>query len=64
MSHDTVSRNCPLLTGLRPCPCDLPRCAACGYTKHDAAFEMDHHLCRGVIPVVTATAARDDGCVT
>lgn len=42
--------NCPLKTGLRPCMCDLPRCPVCNYTKHDAAFEMDHDRCRGVIP--------------
>lgn len=42
--------NCPLVTGLRPCECDLPRCPVCNYTEHDARFEGDHHLCRGVIP--------------
>jgi len=44
--------NCPLATGLRPCACDLPRCPVCNYTEHDAAFEMDHHLCKGVIPKI------------
>lgn len=42
--------NCPLETGLRPCQCDLPRCPECGYTEHDARFEMDHIYCRGTIP--------------
>ena len=42
--------NCPLETGLRPCICELPRCPVCGYTKHDASFEGDHHICKGRIP--------------
>jgi hypothetical protein len=42
--------NCPLETGLRPCMCDIPRCPVCNYTTHDAAFEGDHHLCKGKIP--------------
>jgi hypothetical protein len=27
-----------------------PRCPKCGYTAHDAAIHMDHHLCSGKIP--------------
>lgn len=42
--------NCPLVTGLRPCECSLPRCPKCGYTAHDARFEGDHFLCSGTIP--------------
>lgn len=42
--------NCPLITGLRPCECNLPRCPKCNYTKHDAQFEGDHHNCNGKIP--------------
>lgn len=42
--------NCPLVTGLRPCMCDLPRCPTCNYSDHDARFEMDHGSCSGVIP--------------
>jgi hypothetical protein len=26
------------------------RCPECGYTKEDAQFHMDHHLCKGKIP--------------
>lgn len=44
------AKNCPLVSGLRPCECDLPRCTVCNYTEHDARFEMDHHLCPGAIP--------------
>lgn len=47
---DSYITNCPLVTGLRPCECDLPRCPVCNYTKHDAQFEMDHNLCYGRIP--------------
>lgn len=63
--------NCPLRTGLRPCECDLPRCKACGYTKHDAAFEGDHVRCPGKIPehlpasgaeVADAVAAERERC--
>lgn len=35
--------------GLCECP-DMPHCAECGYTEHDARFHGDHHLCPGVIP--------------
>jgi hypothetical protein len=45
--------NCPLVTGMRPCGCNLPRCPVCNYTEHDAAFEMDHHSCKGAIPTLT-----------
>lgn len=50
--------NCPLETGLRPCECDLPRCPVCNYTRHDAAFEMDHATCSGTIPESDLAAAR------
>lgn len=54
--------NCPLVTGLRPCECNLPRCYECGYTKHDAQFEMDHDKCNGTIPHdIWTNGFRDDG---
>lgn len=43
-------KNCPLVTGLRPCGCNIPRCPVCRYTEHDAQFEMDHYLCSVSIP--------------
>ena len=47
--------NCPLTTGLRPCMCpNEPRCPECGYTAHDAAFELDHSRCPGQIPAKEA----------
>lgn len=49
-NDESTAPNCPLVTGQRPCECDLPRCPVCNYTEHDARFERDHHLCRGVIP--------------
>lgn len=45
--------NCPLVSGEGPCECALPRCVQCGYTEHDAAFQLDHHLCGGLIPANT-----------
>ena len=27
-----------------------PRCPICGYSEADAAYHLDHHLCRGEIP--------------
>ena len=43
------------------CTCDLPRCPVCGYTKHDAAFHMDHGMCKGVIPPFQVEAAAEPG---
>lgn len=48
--HPVNGYSCPNLSrGIRPCTCDLPRCPKCGYTRHDAHFEMDHRLCDGAI---------------
>lgn len=48
---DDPNPNCPLVTGMIPCMCDLPRCPICNYySKHDAAYHMDHDLCSGTIP--------------
>jgi hypothetical protein len=52
ISPSADDTNCPLVTGLRPCMCDLPRCPECNYTKHDAQFEGDHHICPGTIPEI------------
>lgn len=52
--------NCPLSTGLRPCECDMPRCPECGYTEHDAQFEMDHHVCPGTIPGTTSPSTTSE----
>ena len=38
---------------LRPGVCNcpkMPRCPVCNYTAHDAAYLMDHYLCKGRIP--------------
>ena len=41
------------------CECsDMPRCPKCGYTEHDAAYLMDHHLCDGTIPPIDERAQR------
>ena len=53
------AQNCPLVTGMRPCQCDLPRCSRCSYTDHDARFELDHTICErqgGVIPASKESA--------
>lgn len=46
---DLIPRNADQC-GVQPCPCDLPRCPFCNYTRHDAAFNMDHQVCAGAIP--------------
>jgi hypothetical protein len=35
--------------GVCNCP-NMPRCPVCNYTAHDAAYLMDHNLCKGRIP--------------
>jgi hypothetical protein len=40
------------------CNCqNMPRCPVCNYTAHDAAYLMDHRLCRGEIPSGTLVEA-------
>lgn len=44
--------DCPNLSrNINPCECDLPRCPRCGYTRHDASFQLDHRMCPGRIPL-------------
>ena len=44
-----------------------PHCPVCGYTKEDAGFNLDHHLCSGKIPkkseakTIKCSACKDTG---
>jgi hypothetical protein len=41
------------------CTCaGMLRCPKCGYTAHDAAHHMDHHLCDGEIPAMPVAEGR------